>query len=97
LPLRAISIKEPGMSMRLVIVADFSDPACLIMAGPTEESVRPTKYYVSDAQADPLAALKLLGGKYRRALVLDRSFKTESGAPAQRRLFRRSPSGSKPT
>lgn len=82
------------MSMRLVIVADFSDPACLIMAGPTEESVRPTRYHVSDAQAGPLAALKLLGKKYRRALVLDQSFKTPSG-PAQRHLFRRSPPASK--
>lgn len=79
------------MVSQLVISADFSDPTGPILAGPTEASLSATKLRVSDAANSPLAAVKLLGGDYRRALVIDHHFDGEAGWTSHRRNFRRSP------
>lgn len=76
--------------MRIVISADFSDPAGPIMAGPTEEALAATKLRVSDAASSQLAAVKMLGGKCDRALVIDHYYDSGLGGFAtRRRSYRR--------
>lgn len=77
--------------MQLVISADFSDPTGVILAGISEKSLAATDLRVADADNSPLTAVKLLGTKYRRALVIDHRFDNDAGWIAHRRNFRRSP------
>lgn len=75
--------------MQIVISADFSDPTGLILAGKSEESLRATPLRVSDAESSPLTAVRMLGAKCRRALVIDHRFDMEAGWISHRRNFRR--------
>lgn len=76
------------MVAQLVISADFSDLSGPILAGPTEASLISTRLRVADADS-PLAAVRLLAGEYRRALVIDHHFDNSAGWTSRRRNFQR--------
>ena len=76
------------MVRRLIISSDFSDPSAAVLAGPTEDSLIGTSLRVSDASS-PLAAVKMLGVKFRRALVIDHYFDPEQGWSTRRHSFQR--------
>jgi hypothetical protein len=81
------------MSSDIVISGDFSAPGSPLLAGPSEEGLRPTAALVASCDEPQIAALKQLGSGHRQALVIDHSFDGEQGWITSRRTFRRIPKG----
>jgi hypothetical protein len=73
----------------IVISGDFSVPGSPLLAGPTEDGLRPTAACVSKGAAPQLAAVKELGTGHRSAVVIDHSFDGEQGWVTSRKTFRR--------
>ena len=76
------------MDREIVISGDFSEPGSPLLAGPSEEQLRPTQSCVSPANAK-FAALKELGSECSRALVIDHCFDSDRGWVISRKVYRR--------
>jgi len=73
----------------IVISGDFSEPGSPLLAGTSEQTLRPTVACVVAAGNPRLAALRQLGGNYRQALIIDHSFDGDHGWVTSRKTFRR--------
>lgn len=79
------------MDLGIFISGDFSEPGSPLLAGASEETLRPTIAIVATAANPRLAALKELGGSYQRAVVIDHTFDTDKGWTTSRQSYRRIP------
>lgn len=77
------------MTTGIVISGDFSAPGSPLLAGPSEEGLRPTAACVATGVTPQLTALKELGGDHRKAVVINHSFDGEQGWVTSRKTFRR--------
>lgn len=77
------------MDAGIFISGDFSEPGSPLLAGATEDTLRPTVACVAAAANPRLAAVKELGGNYRRAVVIDHSFDSDRGWITSRKSYRR--------
>ena len=77
------------MEAGIFISGDFSDPGSPLLAGASEDALRPTVACVTDAANPRLAALKELGGNYREAVVINHSFDSDRGWITSRKSYRR--------
>lgn len=73
----------------IVISADFSEPGGPILAGPSEDTLRPTPMQVGAGPGARLAAVKQLGRGYKKALVIDHHFDDGKGWSTRRSKFKR--------
>jgi hypothetical protein len=77
------------MTAIIIISGDFSEPGSPLLAGPSEDALRPTVACVAAVANPRLAALKELGANHKRALVINHSFDQEQGWVTSRKTYRR--------